>query len=437
MKTIIPVEKIKGLKGEITVPGDKSISHRALMFASIAEGDTRIKGLLKGEDNMATLRAFRQMGISISKFKDCISVQGKGLRGLSEPKDIINAGNSGTTIRLMTGLLAGQNFYTVITGDKYLKKRPMKRVVEPLSRMGAKIFGRERGNKAPLAIIGSPLKGISYESPIASAQVKSSILLAGLYADGLTTVIEPTLSRDHTERMLKYFGINIDRKGTSVSIRGGQSLIGGCEIVVPGDISSAAFLIVAALITKDSNLLIRNVGINPTRTGILDILRKMGGNIEIHQHKKEVSGEPVGDIHVSSSQLKGIEIKGDLIPRAIDELPVVAVAAAFAEGITKIRDARELRVKESDRIGTMTANLKQLGIEVNDTYEDGMDIVGGYPKIHSGKFIFDSFGDHRVAMSMYVAGLAAEDKQMAISDPECIDTSFPGFEELIKRVSVQ
>lgn len=436
----ITVKKTKGLKRKegITVPGDKSISHRALMLASIADGDTRIKGLLMGEDNMATLNAFRRMGIIIDELNGEVIVHGKGLRGLMEPDDVIDAGNSGTTIRLMSGLLAGQNFFSVITGDRYLRVRPMKRVIEPLSKMGAKIYGRDDGTTAPLAIVGSQLRQQApYNSPIASAQVKSAILLAGLYADGVTTVIEPTISRDHTERMLSYFGVKLERKETSVSIKGGQTLRGEKTIEVPGDISSAAFFMVAALITEDSDLLIKNVGINHTRTGIVDILMQMGGNISI-LNIREVSGEPVGDIHVKSSSLKGIEIKGDIIPRAIDELPVVAVAAAFAEGTTKIRDAKELRVKESDRIGGMAVNLRKLGIKVNDSYEDGMDIVGGVPKITLEEPGFDSFGDHRVAMSMVVAGLAASTEyNMLVFDTECIDTSFPGFEELIKRVSIQ
>jgi len=423
----IIIKPTKGIKGEITVPGDKSISHRALIVASIADGNTRIKGLLKGEDNMATLKAFKQMGIIIDELGEDVVVHGKGLRGLKEPEDFIDAGNSGTTIRLLTGLLSGQEFFSVLTGDQYLRKRPMKRVVEPLSLMGAKIFGREKGNKAPLAIVGSKLKGITYNSPVASAQIKSAILLAGLYADGMTTVTEPTLSRDHTERMLAYFGAEVERSGTAVSIAGGQKL-SGKDIEVPGDISSAAFFIVATLITKDSELLIKNVGINPTRTGIIDILKKMGGQLEILD-KSEVSGEPVGDIIAKSSKLKGIEISGDIIPRAIDELPVVAVAAAFAEGTTKIRDAKELRVKESDRIGTMAANLGELGITTTE-YEDGMDIIGGRTRTMSGS-VFNSHGDHRVAMSMIVAGLATEG-EMRVWDTECIDTSFPGF---VKKLS--
>lgn len=426
----IVINPVRGLKGEITVPGDKSISHRALMLSSIADGDTSIKGLLKGADNMATLNALRQMGVGINEYENgAVAVQGKGLHGLKESEDVIDAGNSGTTIRLMSGLLAGQNFFSVITGDQYLRKRPMKRVIEPLSRMGAGIFGREGGNKAPLAIIGSKLKGITYASPIASAQVKSAILLAGLYAGGVTVVTEPTLSRDHTERMLACFGAKVNRKATWVSISGGQKLTAR-EIEVPGDISSAAFFMVAALITKNSELLIKNVGINPTRTGIIDILKQMGGKLDI-LNQREVSGEPAGDILVKSSRLKCVEIKGDIIPRAIDELPIVAVAAAFAQGTTKIRDAKELRVKESDRIGTMAANLRELGITATE-YEDGMDIEGGVPKAAPGS-AFNSHGDHRVAMSMIVAGLAS-DREIVVYDTACIDTSFPGFMKLIDGV---
>lgn len=425
----ITIKKSKSLKGEITVPGDKSISHRAIMLGSIADGDTTIKGLLKGEDNMATLKAFRQMGVRIDeRGNGIVAIQGKGLRGLKEPEDVIDAGNSGTTIRLLTGLLSGQGFFSIMTGDQYLRKRPMKRVVEPLSQMGARIFGRENGNKAPIAIIGSKLKGITYNSPVASAQVKSAILLAGLYADGGTTVAEPTLSRDHTERMLAYFGAEVKRSGTTVSIKGGQKLIGK-EIVVPGDISSAAFFMVAALITGDSELLIKNVGINPTRTGIIDILQAMGGDLKI-VNQREIYGEPVGDILVKSSKLKGVEIAGDMIPRAIDELPIAAVAAAFAEGTTTIKDAKELKVKETDRIESMTSELRRIGVKVTPL-PDGMTIEGGKKPI--GNESCDSWGDHRVAMSMIVAGLASE-KGITISNTDCIDTSFPGFMELLEGV---
>lgn len=430
MKTNTPkrikVKRTSSLQGTITVPGDKSISHRALMIASIAEGNTTIKGLLKGEDNMATLEAFKKMGVTIDVFKNRVVVKGRGLHGLIEPYDVMDAGNSGTTARLLTGLLAGQDFNSVITGDRYLKERPMKRVIEPLSRMGARILGREGNTKAPLIIMGSKLKGKTYNSPIASAQVKSAILLAGLYAKGTTTVKEPSLSRDHTELMLAYFGAEIKRKGTTVSIKGGQKLMGQ-EIIVPGDISSAAFFIVAALITEHSALTIKDVGLNPTRTGVIDILKKMDGNIQV-SNLRGVSGEQVGDIHVRSSKLKGIDIKGDVIPRAIDELPVIAVAAAFAKGTTRIRDAKELRVKESDRIAAMANKLMGMDIIVTE-YPDGMDIIGGTP-IGS---MYTSNGDHRVAMAMAIAGLAAKVESIIV-DTQCIDTSFPGFTRLLGKI---
>lgn len=450
----IKVKQTSSLQGPITVPGDKSISHRALMFASIADGETTIDGLLWGDDCISTLKAFAQMGIEIDVFTDenilreklsnfrsniniragasspgRVVVHGNGLDGLKEPDDVIDAGNSGTTIRLMSGLLAGQNFFSVITGDRYLRVRPMMRVIEPLSKMGAKIYGREGGTTAPLAIVGSQLRQQApYNSPIASAQVKSAILLAGLYADGVTTVIEPTISRDHTERMLSYFGAKVDREGTKVSIEGGQKLTGR-NIVVPGDISSAAFLMVAALITEDSNLLIKNVGINNTRTGIIDILQEMGGNIVI-ERKEEVSGELIGDIRIKSSKLKGIKdfIKGDRIPKAIDELPVVAVAAAFAKGTTEIRDAKELRVKESDRIAAIANKLDGMGIIVKE-YPDGMDITGGTPK----GSVCTSNGDHRIAMAMAIAGLAAKVESIIV-DTQCIDTSFPEFTRLLGKI---
>ncbi len=420
------VQKSRALSGEIEVPGDKSISHRALILASIAEGETTIKGLLKGEDNMATLAAFRKMGVEILEEGETVVVRGKGLHGLEEPDDIIDAGNSGTTMRLLAGLLSGQSFYSLLTGDEYLRKRPMKRVVSPLSEMGARIFGREGGDKAPLAIVGSKLKGIGYVSPVASAQVKSALLLAGLYADGTTTVTEPTLSRDHTERMLAAFGAKIDSQGTTVSLSSGQTLK-GCHVVVPGDISSAAFFIVAALITEGSEVVIKNVGVNPTRTGVIDILKMMGGEIEI-KNLSESSGEPVGDIHVKSSKLRGAKIGGDVIPRAIDELPVVAVAASFADGVTVIADAGELRVKETDRIETMATELRRLGVDVA-TSSDGMEIAGGVPVGAR----CESYGDHRVAMSMAVAGLAAEGETV-VRGTECIETSFPGFEGLLKKI---
>ncbi|MBE9536220.1 MAG: 3-phosphoshikimate 1-carboxyvinyltransferase [Proteobacteria bacterium] len=424
----VSVNKSPSLRGETKVPGDKSISHRSLMFGAIANGETHIRGLLKGEDNMSTLKAFRAMGIEITEREGTVLVKGKGLHGLSEPGDVLDAGNSGTTIRLMSGLLAGQSFYSVMTGDRYQRVRPMKRVIEPLTQMGARIYGRDGGRFAPLSIVGTQLKGIAYDSPVASAQVKSSIILAGLYADGLTSVTEPTLSRDHTERMLGHFGVKLDRQGMTVSIKGGQELSAG-EIIVPGDISSAAFLIVAALIVKGSELKIKDVGVNPTRTGIVDVLKAMGGDITL-ENERVFAGEPVADIVIRSSHLKGVEIGGDLIPRLIDEVPVLAVAAAMAEGKTKITGARELRVKESDRIKTVSAELSKFGTRIEEL-DDGMVIEGR--ESLSGCNI-NSYGDHRIAMAMAVAGLIA-DGETVIDGSEAIDVSFPGFFEALKGLT--
>ena len=421
---------VKAVRGEISVPGDKSISHRSIMLGSIAQGMTTVTGFLRGEDNMATLDAFRAMGVEIEDDGTTLKIHGRGLHGLSEPEDLLDCGNSGTSIRLLTGLLSGQSFFSVLTGDKYLRKRPMRRVVTPLAAMGAVIAGRAGGEKAPLAITGSKLKGISYESPVASAQVKSAILLAGLYAEGETRVTEPHLSRDHSERMLRHFGADIEADGRVVKIRGGREL-NGQAISVPGDISSAAFFIVAGLIVPDSEILIKGVGINPTRTGIIDILKLMGGDISL-LNSREVSGEPVADLLVRSSWPKGIEISGDLVPRAIDEFPVISVAAATAEGKTVIRDARELRVKETDRIKAMADNLRLAGITVDEA-DDGMTVYGanGFTP-----FKADSQGDHRIAMSMMIASLLASG-DCTIIDTGCIATSFPTFQELFEQVSVR
>jgi 3-phosphoshikimate 1-carboxyvinyltransferase len=421
---------VKAVRGEISVPGDKSISHRSIMLGSIAKGITTVTGFLRGEDNMATLNAFRAMGVEIEDDGTTLKIHGRGLHGLSEPEDLLDCGNSGTSIRLLTGLLAGQSFFSVLTGDRYLRKRPMRRVVTPLAAMGATIAGRAGGEKAPLAITGSKLKGISYESPVSSAQVKSAILLAGLYAEGETRVTEPHLSRDHSERMLRHFGADIEADGRVVAIRGGREL-SGQTIAVPGDISSAAFFMVAGLIVPDSEILIKGVGINPTRTGILDILKMMGGDISL-LNSREVSGEPVADILVRSSRLKGIEISGDLVPRAIDEFPVISVAAATAEGRTVIRDARELRVKETDRIKAMADNLRLAGIRVDEA-DDGMTVYGanGFTAFRA-----DSQGDHRIAMSMLIASLVA-DGECTVIDTGCIATSFPTFSRLLEQVSVR
>ncbi|ALC16162.1 3-phosphoshikimate 1-carboxyvinyltransferase [Desulfuromonas soudanensis] len=418
----------RGVKGDMTVPGDKSISHRSIMLGSLAEGVTEVHGFLHGEDNHATLGAFRAMGVLVDELPGgVLRIHGRGLHGLAEPGDVLDCGNSGTTIRLMTGLLSGQNFFSVLTGDRYLRKRPMKRVVGPLAAMGARIWGRGGGDLAPLAIQGGGLAPADYDSPIASAQVKSALLLAGLYAEGVTTVREPHLSRDHSERMLGYFGADVRPFPGGVSLVGHPRLTGR-EVHVPGDISSAAFFMVAALITPGSELLIRNVGVNPTRSGIIDILQEMGGSLQL-LNERELSGEPVADILVKSSDLKGIEIGGSVVPRAIDEFPVVSVAAAFAEGTTIISDARELRVKETDRIAAMTSALGGLGARV-EARDDGMVIHGG--QALSGGTV-SSRGDHRIAMSMAVAALRATGS-VTIEDTGCTATSFPDFWELIERV---
>ena len=421
------VQCAKAVRGEITVPGDKSISHRSIMFGSLATGVTKVTGFLRGEDALATLEAFRAMGITVEDDGETLIIHGKGLHGLSEPTDVLDCGNSGTSMRLLTGLLAGQSFFSVLSGDKYLRARPMKRVVAPLAQMGARISGRAGGDKAPLAIQGSKLKGIEYSSPVSSAQVKSAIMLAGLYAEGVTTVMEPHLSRDHSERMLRHFGAQVESFPGGVRLTGGVDLVAS-DIAVPGDISSAAFFMVAALIVPGSDLLIKGVGVNPTRTGVIDILKGMGGDLEL-LNPREQSGEPVADIRVRYSKLKAMEISGELVPRAIDEFPAICVAASLAQGTTVVSGAAELRVKETDRIAAMAANLRRAGVTVVET-SDGMESKGA--AFLSGCQA-ESFGDHRIAMSMLVAGLAAQG-ETSVDDTECIATSFPGFLELLNGV---
>ncbi len=423
----------KGLKGELTVPGDKSISHRAVMLGSIASGVTEVTGFLEGEDNLSTIGAFRAMGIEIEYKKDSgiVVVNGKGMRGLTEPTDVIDAGNSGTTTRLITGLLSAQPFFSVITGDASLRKRPMKRVVEPLALMGASISGRNNGNNLPLAITGQRLKGITYKTPVASAQLKSSLMLAGIYAAGATIIEEPEKSRDHTERMLRLFGADVEVDKNSVRVQSTNDLI-GCKINVPGDISSAAFFIVGAMITPASALLIRGVGVNPTRTGIIDVLRRMGGSVEL-QNERVASGEPVADLLVKTSSLKGTEITGTGLLPAIDEFPIICIAAVFAEGTTKITGAKELRVKESDRIAVMSEALSRVGVRTTEL-PDGIVIEGvGSAAIKGGAI--ESHGDHRIAMSMAMAALRS-DNGVEIDGAASVDVSFPGFFDQLERVRV-
>jgi 3-phosphoshikimate 1-carboxyvinyltransferase len=416
------------LRGEIITPGDKSISHRSIMFGSLAEGTTRVSGFLTGEDNLSTLKAFQAMGITIRQTgPGLLEIEGLGLDGLQEPADVLDCGNSGTTMRLMSGLLAGQKFFSVLTGDQYLRRRPMKRVVTPLTTMGARIWGRRGGELVPLAIQGTPLKPISYDSPIASAQVKSAVLLAGLYVEGETTVREPHLSRDHSERMLTWFGADVRPFPGGVAVTGRPRLVAR-DMHVPGDISSATFFLVAGLITPGAELLVKNVGLNPSRSGAIDILRAMGGQLELID-EREQSGEPVADILVRHSRLKGIEIGGEVVPRAIDEFPVLSVAAAMAEGTTTIRDAEELRVKETDRIAAMASELGRLGTDVTPT-PDGM-IIRGRERLQGGAV--RSHGDHRIAMSCAIASLVAAGP-VTIADTACTETSFPGFWELLESI---
>jgi len=422
------------LHGRIKVPGDKSISHRALMLGAIALGETQIQGLLLGEDPRSTANCFRALGADISELNtEMVRVQGIGLGQLHEPVDVLNAGNSGTTLRLMLGLLAAHpERLFVVTGDSSLRSRPMSRVVKPLQQMGAKIWGRQGGSLAPLAIQGQILQPIHYHSPIASAQVKSCILLAGLMAEGQTTVTEPALSRDHSERMLQAFGaqLSIDPETNSVTVTGPAQLHGQ-TVIVPGDISSAAFWLVAGAIVPGSELLIENVGVNPTRTGILEALAMMEADIQL-ENERIVAGEPVADLRVRSSSLKGCTIAGDLIPRLIDEIPILAVAGVFAQGTTIIRDAAELRVKESDRIAVMATELNQLGARVTEL-PDGLEITGGTPL--SGTNV-DSHTDHRIAMSLAIAALNASGTT-TIHGAEAAAISYPDFVATLQNVCGQ
>lgn len=417
------------LTGRIRVPGDKSMSHRSIMLGSLAEGTTHVSGFLEGEDALATLRAFRQMGVRISDPQGGeLTIEGVGLRGLRAPELIMDVGNSGTSIRLMAGLLAGQGFDSILTGDVSLQSRPMGRVITPLSQMGALISSRE--GFPPLEIKGGrALCGIHYDLPIASAQVKSSVLLAGLYADGVTSVTEPAITRDHTERMLAGFGYEVDTQKGRISLEGGGTLR-ATDIDIPADISSAAFFLVGASIAPGSDLVLEHVGINPTRDGVITILREMGARIEI-DNRREIGGETVADLRVQYAPLRGIDIPVEEVPLAIDELPVLLVAAACAEGKTTLRGAEELRVKESDRIASMADGLTRLGIH-NVVLPDGIEVRGG---TLSGGTI-ETHHDHRIAMSFAIASLRATDR-IKVSDCAHVATSFPGFAELASEVGLR
>ena len=414
------IQKHGPLRGELAVPGDKSISHRSVMFGALSEGITEAENFLTGADCLSTISCFRQMGISVEQNGTSVVVHGKGLHGLIRPSGIIDAGNSGTTVRLLSGILAGQPFDSTITGDASIQKRPMKRVMTPLSQMGASITSVHENGRAPLQIKGSPLHGIHYLSPVASAQVKSCVLLAGLYADAPTSVTEPAISRNHSELMLRYFGADIQCEGTTSTVLPDPMLIGQ-KVNVPGDISSAAYFIAAALLVPGSEVLLKNVGINPTRDGMLRVVRAMGGDVTLINESTD-GAEPCADLLIRSSSLHATTIEGALIPTLIDELPVIAILAAFAEGTTIIKDATELKVKESDRIAVMTENLKRMGADVEST-DDGMIIHGGRP-LHGATI--NPHLDHRIAMSFAVAALAA-DGETKIQDADCVKISYPGF----------
>lgn len=421
------MKKIKNLRGELQIPGDKSISHRGVMFGSLALGTTKITHFLEGADCLSTISCFQKMGIDIERNNDEVLVHGKGLHGLTAPSSILDVGNSGTTTRLISGILAGQNFISELNGDASIQSRPMKRIMKPLHAMGADIFSLKGNDCAPLRITGKPLHAIHYDSPVASAQVKSCVLLAGLYADGITHVTEPILSRNHTEIMLNYFGANIVSSGTTASIQP-NPVLEAREIKVPGDISSAAYFIAAGLLTPNSEILLKNVGINPTRDGILRVCQAMGADITLLD--QTFDGEPTADLLIRTSHLHGTTIGGEIIPTLIDEIPMIAVMAAFAEGTTIIKDAAELKVKESDRIAVMVENLKRMGADIEAT-DDGMIIHGGKP-LHGA--VIDSYADHRVAMSFAVAGAICEEP-VDILGAECVNISYPEFYQDLYQLS--
>lgn len=445
------LSKIKSLKGEITVPPDKSISHRSVIFASIANGKSIVRNFLWAEDPISTINAMRSLGVEIEEVNSRKSkvesqkserkhnyneliIRGKGLHSLKEPFDVINCGNSGTTIRLLSGILAGNHFFSVVTGDNSLKQRPMARIIKPLKEMGARISGRLNDSFPPFAIKGGDLKAINYNMPVASAQVKSCLMLAALYSYGITTITEPIKSRDHTERMLSSMGADLEIDGLTIKVNGNNPInshLRPFDITVPSDFSSAAFFIVAALLVPNSYIIIRGVGINPTRIGLLNVLSDIGAPIKL-ENIRDVSGEPVADIHcISISNLKPVKISKEKMPSLIDEFPILCVLASQAEGVSEIRGAEELRVKESDRIKAMVTELRKMGVEIEE-YPDGVQIKGRAELIGAE---VESYGDHRIAMSLTVAGLIA-DGIMTIRNPECVDISFPGFYEKLRQLQV-
>ncbi|WP_312475766.1 3-phosphoshikimate 1-carboxyvinyltransferase [Neobacillus sp.] len=411
---------INRLLGEITIPGDKSISHRSVMFGSIAYGETRVTNFLPGDDCLSTISCFRKLGVTIEESDNELRIIGKGFEGLTEPDEVLDVGNSGTTIRLLMGILAGIPYFSSLVGDESIGKRPMTRVTIPLTKMGAKIDGRNNGAFTPLSIRGTRLSPINYQLPVASAQVKSALLLAGLQADGESTIIEPAETRDHTERMIRMFGGEIHKDNQMITVNGGQKLK-AATIHVPGDISSAAFFLVAGAIIPESEVILKNVGLNPTRTGIIEVMKQMGADLQIVQ-KDDNSFEPFGDLIIKTSELKGTVVEGDLIPKLIDEIPIIALLATQAEGKTIIRDAEELKVKETNRIDSVVHELRKLGARIDAT-EDGM-IIYGKSTLHGGTV--SSQGDHRIGMMLAIAALLS-DGEICLEKPEAISVSYPNF----------
>lgn len=424
------------LRGTVSVPGDKSITHRAIILGALGDGLATISGYCGGEDCLNTARAFRSLGVRIDESDEQLVIHGKGMWGLSEPDGPIDCGNSGTGIRLLTGALAGQDFFSILTGDESIRRRPMGRVVKPLRQMGAVIAGRKGGELAPLAVTGTKLRAIRYDSPVASGQIKSALMLAALYAEGTTVISEPRLSRDHTERLFDYVGIPFKRDGVTVEIEGRPSVRWrDLEFHVAGDLSAAAFFLVGATIVPESDVIVTGVGVNPTRSGVIDLLRRMGANIEVINQRHE-AGEPVADLRVRTARLKGISIGPDDIPQAIDEFPILCVAAAVAHGTTDITGAAELRVKESDRIATMAAELRSMGARIIEK-PDGLIIDGLGGRHGNGRLSgahCSSHGDHRVAMSLAVGALTAP-LPTTINGTDCIETSFPGFADKLAQLS--
>lgn len=421
---VIKINPAKKFSGIVSVPGDKSISHRAVIFSSISDGVVDISGFLASGDCLNTLKAIQSMGVNITGVgRENLKIHGVGLMGLVKPDKVLDLGNSGTGVRLLTGLVSGYPFTTEITGDESIKRRPMQRIIKPLTQMGARI----EGEKCPLKITGGNLKGIDYTSPVASAQVKSCILIAGLLANGSTSVTEPLKSRDHTERMLRYLGADIKINGLKVSIKGGAGLKAK-PIKIPGDISGAAFILAGGLVIHGADVTVKEVGINPTRNAVLDVMKRMGADVSVKEIRS-AQDEPIADIRVRYSRLKGVNIEPHEIPGLVDELPIIAVLSAIAEGKTVVSGAMELRVKESDRIKTIAVNLKKLGVDITEK-EDGWVINGGKPLKGA---VVQSYGDHRIAMSMVIAGLVS-DGETVVEDTEWIDTSFPGFMDIIDEL---